>query len=125
MTPSLEDYLEAILVLSCEDGAHVSAIAARLNVTKPSVNKAISELKKMEYVKQEPYGVVELTEMGLCHAREILRRHRLLKEFLMLLSVSEETAEQDACKMEHLLSRESLDRIAEHCVKIRKMNPDA
>lgn len=125
MTTSLEDYLETILVLGSEDGAHVSSIAMRLNVTMPSVNKAISELKKMKYVTQEPYGVVELTEIGLCHAREILRRHRLLKEFLMLLSVSEETAEQDACKMEHLLSRESLDRIAEHCVKIRKMNPGA
>lgn len=120
MTTSLEDYLESILLLCEEEGAaRVSAIAARMNVTKPSVNRALVELKRLSYVDQQPYGAVALTEAGERAAREILQRHRLLKSFLLLLGVPDVRAEEDACKMEHLLSLETLRCIERYCVRIR------
>ena len=112
MTNSLEDYLETIYLLAQTKGrARVRDVAAALHVKMPSVIKAILELKRLGYVVQEPYGAVELTEAGTAAASEILGRHNLLKEFLGLLKVSEETAETDACTMEHILSAETLARI--------------
>lgn len=114
MTNSLEDYLETIYLLAQENGrARVRDVAAALHVKMPSVIKAILELKKLGFVVQEPYGAVELTEPGSAEAQQILGRHTLLKEFLVLLGVSVERAETDACAMEHILSAETLARIKE------------
>ncbi|HRT30089.1 MAG TPA: metal-dependent transcriptional regulator [Kiritimatiellia bacterium] len=114
MTNSLEDYLETIYLLAQANGsARVRDVAQALHVKMPSVIKAVLELKKRGYVTQEPYGAVDLTEAGTHAASEILGRHTLLKEFLMLLKVSDETAEKDACAMEHFLSPETLACIAD------------
>lgn len=114
MTNSLEDYLETIYLLVQANGhARVRDVALALHVKMPSVIKAVLELKKHGYVTQEPYGAVNLTETGTETASEILGRHTLLKTFLILLKVSEETADKDACSMEHVLSPETLTRIAE------------
>ncbi len=113
MTNSLEDYLETIYLLVREHGyARVRDVARALNVKMPSVIKAVTELKKRGYVTQEPYGAVNLTIEGLKAASEILSRHKLLKKFLLKLGVSEEMSEKDACLMEHVLSAETLARIA-------------
>ena len=114
MTNSLEDYLETIYLLVQANGhARVRDVAQALHVKMPSVIKAVLELKKLGFVRQEPYGAVELTETGTVAASEILGRHTLLKEFLLLLKVGDETAEKDACSMEHFLSAETLARITE------------
>ncbi len=114
MTNSLEDYLETIYLLVQVNGhARVRDVALALHVKMPSVIKAVLELKRLGYVMQEPYGAVELTETGTIAASQILGRHTLLKEFLLLLKVAEETAEKDACTMEHFLSAETLARITE------------
>lgn len=114
MTNSLEDYLETIFLLAQANGrTRVRDVAAALHVKMPSVIKAILELKKLGFVVQEPYGAVELTEAGQAAAGQILGRHTLLKEFLCLLKVDDETAEKDACTMEHILSAETLARIAD------------
>ena len=114
MTNSLEDYLETIYLLVQANGhARVRDVALALHVKMPSVIKAVLELKRLGYVIQEPYGAVELTETGTIAASQILGRHTLLKEFLLLLKVAEETAEKDACTMEHFLSAETLARITE------------
>lgn len=114
MTNSLEDYLETIYLLVQEHGhARVRDVALALNVKMPSVIKAVLELKKHGYVTQEPYGAVDLTEAGSRVAKTIVDRHTLLKEFLMLLKVTDETAEKDACSMEHFLSEETLARITD------------
>ena len=114
MTNSLEDYLETIYLLAQANGrTRVRDVAAALHVKMPSVIKAMLELKKLDFVVQEPYGAVELTEAGQAAASQILGRHTLLKEFLSLLKVDDETAEKDACTMEHILSAETLARIAE------------
>lgn len=112
MTKSLEDYLERIHIL-IEQGrrARVHDVAEELNVRMPSVNKAVSELKKLGLVEQEPYGDLRLTEDGSRLSNEIHERHTLLTAFLVKLGVSPETAERDACLMEHILSAETLERV--------------
>ena len=112
MTKSMEDYLEIIHVLIRDRRvARVRDVAASLNVKMPSVVKAIGELKKLELVRQEPYGDIELTEKGARLASMILARHTLLKAFLMKLGVTRKNADRDACLMEHILSAETLDKI--------------
>ena len=114
MTKSLEDYLEEIHVLIQQKGrARVRDVAQDLHVKMPSVVKAITELKKLELVNQEPYGDIELTPKGRKLAANVLGRHKLLKAFLVKLNVPDETADKDACLMEHILSATTLDRIRE------------
>ena len=120
LTMSLEDYLETILLLSEQDGTRVRDIATFLDVKMPSVNKAISELKKLNYVTQKPYGAVSLTETGRECAQRILKRHRLLRRFLKILKVSDENAEADACRIEHFLSRETITCITRFVEEHRK-----
>lgn len=112
MTKSLEDYLEKIYMLITETSrARVRDVAEGLHVTMPSVNKAVSELKKLGLVHQAPYSDLELTSEGVRMAAEILGRHTLLRRFLTRLGVSRDVAEEDACRMEHILSAETYDRI--------------
>ena len=112
MTKSLEDYVEEIYVLIRSKGrARVRDVAEELHVKMPSVVKAISELKKLELVAQEPYGDIELTDKGRRVAALVLGRHRILKAFLMKLGVGEESSDRDACLMEHILSAETMDAI--------------
>lgn len=114
MTKSLEDYLEEIHVLIRDKGvARVRDVALALNVKMPSVVKAIGELKKLGLATQEPYGNIELTETGARVAAHVLGRHKVLKAFLLKLGVREETAEKDACLMEHILSAETMERVQE------------
>ncbi len=118
MTQSLEDYLEAVYMLICEDKpAQVRDIARMLSVKMPSVVKAIHELKNLELVTQEPYAPVKLTEKGARLARLIMNRHTLLRAFLVKLGVSRKTADRDACLMEHILSAETLDKIRTYTEK--------
>lgn len=114
LTQSLEDYLEMVHILCLENkgSAHVKDIAARLSVKMPSVNKAINELKRIGFVEQEPYTGISLTPNGKRSAAKILAKHFLLKSLLLKLGVNEKNANEDACKMEHILSQESLDCIA-------------
>jgi DtxR family Mn-dependent transcriptional regulator len=120
MTKSLEDYIEVVYVLIHEKGrARVRDIATTLKVKMPSVVKGISELKKLALVTQEPYGDVELTAKGRRIATMILNRHNKIREFLILLGVSERIADKDACQMEHIVSAETLDRIREFLRKAK------
>ncbi len=112
MTQSLEDYLETIYLLIKDTGsACVRDVARSLGVKMPSVVKALHELKGLKLVTQEPYSSIELTKKGEEHAKSVLARHELLKTFLIRLGVKPETADEDACRMEHILSAETLDKI--------------
>ena len=120
MTKSLEDYIEVVYVLIHEKGrARVRDIATTLKVKMPSVVKGISELKKLALVTQEPYGDVELSAKGRRIATMILNRHNKIREFLILLGVSERIADKDACQMEHIVSAETLDRIRDFLRKAK------
>lgn len=112
MTQSLEDYLERIHILLEEQGrARIRDVAEGLCVTMPSVNRAVAELKKLGLVEQQPYGTLKLTAEGMELSDQIHERHNLLRRFLCKLGVSEEVAERDACRMEHILSAETFAKI--------------
>lgn len=112
LSQSLEDYLEMVHMLRLESHiVRIKDIAEALSVKMPSVAKAVTELKKLGLVVQEPYAGVELTDEGKAQAAKILNRHILLKSFLMRIGVSEEVSDKDACCMEHILSAETLSKI--------------
>lgn len=113
-----EDYLEAIYVLSLgSEGGSVRSvdIADDLKVSKASVNKALSLLKDQGMVSQEHYGKVTLTEEGLAYGRLVWRAHRALRAFLVdEIGVDYETADEEACLMEHALSQNTLNLLIDH-----------
>jgi len=113
LSASIEDYLETILMLSETDKAvRVTDIATKLDVAKPSVTAAINTLKEMGLVTQERYGKVFLTPSGREHAVRVKRRHRALRAFLIqILGVSPDTADKDACLMEHVISSETMEKL--------------
>lgn len=107
-----EMYLETILVLSRQN-PYVRAvdIGEYMGYSKPSVSRAIGLLKGGGYVVSDKEGHLSLTEEGLELAEKIYARHELLTQFLISLGVSENTASEDACKMEHVISDESIGAI--------------
>jgi Mn-dependent DtxR family transcriptional regulator len=110
-----ENYLEAILILSKQQ-EHVRSIdvAGFLGVTKPSVSRAMSILKAEGFVVSDANGALVLTEKGMDVAQSMYERHKLLTEFLVSLGVSRETAAEDACRIEHVISKESFELLRNH-----------
>lgn len=119
MTQSLEDYLETIyLIIQTNKVARVKEISERMNVKKPSAINAIKELGKRGLLHHEKYGYIELTDEGIKAAEIIFEKHKMIKKFLIdVLGVSEEVAENDACQMEHILTKETLDSIEKFMTK--------
>lgn len=110
-----ENYLETILILEKRNGiARSIDVANELGFSKPSVSRAMSVLKEAGYVKVGQINQLVLTESGREVAENIYHRHCVLKEFLMQIGVKEETAAQDACRMEHVISEETLKCILKH-----------
>ena len=112
---SKEDYLERILMLT-ENNELVRAIdiAISMNYSKPSVSIALKKLKNEDYITVDDFnGNIKLTEKGYNVAIEIYERHKVLSSALIMLGVSEETAKEDACKIEHDLSAETIQKIKE------------
>ena len=110
-----EDYLEAILVLREKNGVvHSIDVAQHMCYSKPSVSRAVSLLKGEGYLTMEKDGRLELTEAGVEVAQEIYERHSFLKQCLIQLGVSSETAEEDACKIEHNISDETFRCLKRH-----------
>lgn len=108
-----ENYLETILVLQQRLGTVRSIdIANELDFSKPSISRAMGILKKAGYIVMETNGNILLTEEGRKKAAAIYERHKILTGyFVRILGVSEETAEKDACRIEHILSAESFEKI--------------
>ncbi len=92
-------------------------IADKLGVTKASVTYATKRLRENGYITMDKDGLITLTEQGMAIAASMLDRHHTLTRFLMALGVDEETAESDACKLEHDLSQTSFDAICRHAWK--------
>lgn len=111
-----EMYLETILVLYKRGLERVRAIdiVKEMNFSKPSVSIALSNLKKEGYVSVDANGTVELTDAGLKIAKKIYERHVILSQLLVELGVSEKTASEDACKVEHVISDETFKAIKKH-----------
>jgi len=107
---SNEMYLEAILELEAKNSAVRSVDVARfLGVTKPSVNRAMANLKKDGYILQEPYGEITFTKKGRNKAQKIHEFHHVITDFLVnSLGIDIDLAEADACRIEHIISTETL-----------------
>ena len=109
---SLEDYLETILMLQKSKGQVRSIdIANEMNFTKPSVSIAMKNLREKGYITMADNGYITLTESGKKRAESVLERHTILADLLISIGVNEETAREDACKVEHDLSEESFEAI--------------
>lgn len=109
-----ENYLETILILKSEKGMVRSIdIAQRMNFSKPSISRAVSLLRENGYILVDKDGFIELTELGNQTAAHIYERHTMLTECLMRLGVSQETAAQDACRIEHVISDETFAKLKE------------
>ncbi len=109
---SAENYLEAILMLGVHKGeVHSVDIAAKLEVSKPSVSVAMKKLRENGYIQMSGEGHIRLTELGREIAERIYERHTFLTQWLTSLGVDPQIAAQDACRMEHVISAETFDAI--------------
>ena len=119
LSPSMEDYLEAIFELDKRKRAvRVKDVAEKLSVTMPSVNGALKILESQGLVKHEKYDYIELTKTGELHASKISSRHHVICTFLKeFLGVDSDTAEQDACRAEHVLSAVTMEKLIEFVEK--------
>lgn len=108
-----EDYLETILILHNTTGFVRSIdIANKLGYSKPSISRAISILKENGYITVEKSGEVILTPKGKEKAEDVYSRHLLISEFFeKILGVDKETADADACKIEHVISKQTFDKL--------------
>lgn len=109
---SAEDYLEMILRLKEEKGyARSVDIATGLSVSKPSVSVAMKHLREDGYITMDRDNYISLTDAGLEIARRVYDRHLALTEILIRIGVDPETAQKDACKVEHDISPQTYDAI--------------
>ncbi len=110
-----EDYLETILILHERTGYVRSIdIANELGYSKPSISRAMGILKQSGFITVEKDGEIVLTEAGLKRANEVYDRHKLLTKFLnKVLGVSKENSDEDACRIEHVISQETFEKLGE------------
>ncbi len=115
ITPTMQDYLEAIGQLGSEEQVvRVKNIARELRVKMPSVTEALKTLARDGLIRHEKYGYVQLTQKGENIAEEIYSRHQTLFKFLNeILGVDPRTADEDACRMEHTISSTALKKLIE------------
>ena len=107
-----EDYLEAILVLKKKKGMVRSADVARhLEVSKPSVCHAVATLKKGGFLLMDGDHFLHLTDVGREVAEQIYEKHRFFTDRLIEAGVDPETAERDSCRIEHVISEETIERL--------------
>lgn len=118
MHESGEMYLETIYVLSRElPAVRAIDVGGRMGYSKPSVSRAIGLLKRDGFVTVDAHGGIRLTKAGEEHARCIYERHLVLSQLLINLGVSEKTAVDDACRVEHYISDETFDAIKAHMLE--------
>ena len=113
-----EMYLETIYVLSLQSSSVRSIdVAEHLGYSKPSVSRAVGLLKKDGLLLMDEMGYLKLTEAGAEKAKRIYERHTVLSKLFMRLGVDEETATEDACRIEHYISDKSFEAIKAHMRK--------
>ncbi len=113
-----EMYLETIYVLSKENGNVRSIdVAEHMGYSKPSVSRAVGLLRQGGYLVMDKEGLLTLTESGKAAAEKIFERHTILTRMLIALGVDHDTAAEDACKIEHVISDTSFDAIKQYLDK--------
>lgn len=120
-----EMYLETIYILTKKNHDVRSLdVAEYMNFSKPSVSRAVGLLKQGGYITVDPDGYLHLTDLGKEIASKIYERHTLLTEFFMRLGVDQETAADDACKIEHDISDKSFEAIKRHVNQRNSISPE-
>ena len=110
-----EMYLETILILSREkENVRSIDISEHMGYSKPSVSRAVGLLKERNLITVEKEGYIHLTDEGRTLAEKILERHTILTELLVRMGISRETASNDACRIEHVISDETFEAIRNH-----------
>ena len=122
VSPSLQDYLKTILTLIEQNGqARVTDIAEFLDVAKSSVHQAMVQLVKAGLVLHEKYGPLELTGKGLEAAQNVKDKHQaLVRFFIGVLGIDEDTAHKDACLIEHAISPVTMTNLIKHIEEYAK-----
>ena len=123
---SAEDYLEAILILSKKQGDYVRSIdiANFLDFSKPSVSVAMKKLRENGYIVMDRSGYIKLADPGREIAEEMLDRHKIMTRWFIHLGVDEDIAAKDACRVEHVLSKECFDAIKKHVTEYHELSPE-
>ena len=119
ITPAWENYLKIILELNESNGeARVTGISTRFGVTKATVSQTVKKLMNHGLVIKDVNGAILLTDSGKAKAIEVRNRNLIIKDFLTeVLGVDNKVSERDACKMEHLVSRETIEKLKGHLLK--------
>ena len=120
LTNSQEEYIKTIYILSkTEKEIRVTDIAKRLGITKPSVNRAIKNLKDLNLLNYQTYGEIKLTKEGEIQAQEILKKEDIVKIFLnKILDIEEKQAEKEAKAMKHAISPETEEKLEKFINKV-------
>lgn len=120
ITKSQEEYLKAVYILESINGeVHVTDIAKKLEISKPSVTRTIKKLSDLGILNYESYKSITLTENGKDIAKNIIKKQDIIKNFLCeILDVDEELAQKEASNMRHFLSPKTIKKIEEHVDKL-------
>lgn len=118
---TIEDYVELLYNLQKKkEKVHTNDIASSLNIKPSSVTEIFQKLAREGYINYEKYGGVTLTNKGEKVAINTKEKHKNLKEFLILIGVDEKTAESDACEMEHILHKKTMDAVIKFVEVVKK-----
>ena len=121
MHESGQMYLEAIYVLlQTKENIRSIDVGAYLGYTKPSVSRAVGLLKKSEHISVDADGFITMTPKGEQFAEQLYERHIVLTNMLMALGIDEETASEDACRIEHVISDKSFAAVKKHYLDYKK-----
>lgn len=119
----MEEYIETIYVLEKRSGsAHTSQVALELGVKPPTVTEMLQKLEDDKLIKYQAYLGANLTTKGKRMAKELIKKHRVIADFLEIIEVDSELAELDACQIEHHVSSETLVQL-EKFVNFVKSSP--
>ncbi|MBQ9728853.1 MAG: metal-dependent transcriptional regulator [Clostridia bacterium] len=118
---SEEMYLETILLLKKKKACvHSVDIANELEYSRPSVSRAVGLLQKSGYITMAQSGEIELTDVGYRKAMDIYERHRLITEALIVMGAEETVAEENACRIEHVISEELMETLKKFLHKTKE-----
>ncbi len=124
LTASMEDYLEMIYRLSCDNGfTRIHELSSALNVQPPSATKMVQKLSKLKLIKYEKYGYIILEDCGKELGELLLRRHNTIENFLKLLGIEENEILQETEKIEHTINKKTVKSFAV-LVSFFNENPD-
>jgi DtxR family Mn-dependent transcriptional regulator len=118
---TIEEYIEVIYTLEMRSGrAHTTDIALILNIKPPSVTEMLKKLHHMDLVIYEPYRGAKLTKPGIKIAQELIQNHKTLVEFFEIIGIDKETAEVDACQIEHHVAAKTMKQLRKFVEFVQK-----